>query len=165
MFELSFGEILLFTTVALVVLGPERLPVLARFLGRTLAKIQNMVQNAKAELGADIGLHDFQKMKAELEASAEHFKADLQQQAQQLQDIQAQAQSGLPSWHHSHWSDEDDDMEIERHWVQQQQHAPKSMSIAQQSRHRRKNLRPYQHVNLHAKRIGARRQHKQISHG
>ncbi|AUZ05477.1 MULTISPECIES: Sec-independent protein translocase protein TatB [Vitreoscilla] len=163
MFELSFGEILLFTTVALIVLGPERLPVLARFLGRSLAKIQNMVHNAKAELGADMGLQDFQQMKADLQASAQSLKDDLQQQAQQ---IQQDIQPSLPSWHHSHWSqEEDEDMLAERVWTaQQQQHLPKT-TLAQQSRQRRKNIRPYQHINPRAKRIGARRQHKQISHG
>lgn len=162
MFELSFGEILLFTTVALIVLGPERLPVLARFLGRTLARIQNMVNNAKAELGADMGLQDFQQMKADLQASAQSLKDDLQQQAQQ---IQQDIQPSLPSWHHSHWQNEvDDDMLSERAWTAQQQNMPKS-TVAQQSRQRRKNIRPYQHINPRAKRIGARRQHKQISHG
>lgn len=163
MFELSFGEILLFTTVALIVLGPERLPVLARFLGRTLAKIQNMVHNTKAQLGADMGLQDFEQMKADLQASAQSLKDDLQQQAQQ---IQQDIQPSLPSWHHSNWhSDADDDMLSERAWTMQQQQSSPKATVAQQSRQRRKNIRPYQHINPRAKRIGARRQHKQISHG
>lgn len=139
MFELSFAEILIFSVVALIVLGPEKLPVLARFAGRTLAKIQNMVHNVKAELGAEMGLQELEQMKSQLQWSAQNLKHDLQQQADALkQDLQGQMTSFASS------SSEDD---LERAWTLGQQVSATKPSLVQQSRQRRRQIRLTRHSN------------------
>ena len=50
MFEISFGEILLIGVVALVVLGPERLPTVARTLGALVGRAQRFVATVKADI-------------------------------------------------------------------------------------------------------------------
>ena len=97
MFELSFGEILLFTIVALIVLGPERLPALARFLGRWMAKIQNLVNNVKAEISAEIAVDDLKQMRDEFQASAQTIRDDLREQAAQLQQVKQDVDE-IPYW-------------------------------------------------------------------
>ena len=177
MFELSFGEILLFTIVALIVLGPERLPALARFLGRWMAKIQNLVNNVKAEISAEIAVDDLKQMRDEFQASAQTIRDDLRAQAAQLQQVK-QDVDDIPYWDKlppqrrpedfGVYSD-DDDMAAERAWTAAAQeaaaHHGQAVSLAQQSRRRRKDVRPYQHINRQAQRIGARRQLKQGRHG
>ena len=177
MFELSFGEILLFTIVALIVLGPERLPALARFLGRWMAKIQNLVSNVKAEISAEIAVDDLKQMRDEFQASAQTIRDDLREQAAQLQQVK-QGVDEIPYWDrlppqkrpedfsiHS----EDAEMAEERAWLMAQQqasdHEARGRSLSQLSRQRRKNIRPYLHINRQAQRIGARRQMKQSRHG
>ena len=177
MFELSFGEILLFTIVALIVLGPERLPALARFLGRWMAKIQNLVSNVKAEISAEIAVDDLKQMRDEFQASAQTIRDDLRDQAAQLQQVKQEV-GDIPYWDRlppqkrpedfgiiSEYSD----MAEERAWLLAQQqageHATHGRSLSQLSRRRRKDIRPYQHINRQAQRIGARRQMKQSRHG
>ena len=177
MFELSFGEILLFTIVALIVLGPERLPALARFLGRWMAKIQNLVNNVKAEISAEIAVDDLKQMRDEFQASAQTIRDDLREQAAQLQQVKQDVDE-IPYWDklppqkrpedfgiHS----EDAEMAEERAWLMAQQqaseHEARGRSLSQLSRQCRKNIRPYLHINRQAQRIGARRQMKQSRHG
>ena len=177
MFELSFGEILLFTIVALIVLGPERLPALARFLGRWMAKIQNLVSNVKAEISAEIAVDDLKQMRDEVQASAQTIRDDLRDQAAQLQQVKQEV-GDIPYWDRLPPQkrpedfgiiSEDSDMAEERVWLLAQQqageHETRGRSLSQLSRRRRKDIRPYQHINRQAQRIGARRQMKQSRHG
>ena len=64
---------------------------------------------------------------------------------------------------------EDAEMSEERAWLMAQQqasdHEARGRSLSQLSRQRRKNIRPYLHINRQAQRIGARRQMKQSRHG
>ena len=177
MFELSFGEILLFTIVALIVLGPERLPALARFLGRWMAKIQNLVNNVKAEISAEIAVDDLKQMRDEFQASAQTIRDDLREQAAQLQQVKQDVDE-IPYWdklppqkrpEDFGIHNEDVEMAEERAWLMAQQqasdHDARGRSLSQLSRQRRKNIRPYLHINRQAQRIGARRQMKQSRHG
>lgn len=174
MFELSFGEILLFTTVALIVLGPEKLPALARFLGRMTAKVQNLVNNVKAEISAEIAVDELKMVRDQFEASAQSIRDDLHQQAKQLHEVKQEVDN-IPYWDKLPpqrtpadfgIAMDDDDMQAERDWVARAQtHIEQPISLAQKSRRRRKDVRPYQHINRHNQRIGARRQHKLNQHG
>ena len=177
MFELSFGEILLFTIVALIVLGPERLPALARFLGRWMAKIQNLVNNVKAEISAEIAVDDLKQMRDEFQASAQTIRDDLREQAAQLQQVKQDVDE-IPYWDklppQKRPEDfgihrEDAEMAEERAWLMAQQQDSdfdaRGRSLSQLSRQHRKNIRPYLHINRQAQRIGARRQMKQSRHG
>ena len=173
MFELSFGEILLFTTVALIVLGPERLPALARFLGRWMAKIQNLVNNVKAEISAEIAVGDLKKMRDDIHNTALDVRAGLNDQAQQFRQIK-QDVGDIPYWDTLSPQktladfDHDADMDAECAWIAEQQETAlpsPNAALSQQSRRRRRDIRPYQHINRQAQRIGARRQHKIARHG
>ena len=50
MFDVGFSELLLCFVVALVVLGPQKLPAVARTLGRWTARARSYVRNLSAEL-------------------------------------------------------------------------------------------------------------------
>ena len=59
MFEVGFSELLLVGIVALLVLGPERLPVAARTLGRGLGQARRAMQGLRTQLEREIELPNF----------------------------------------------------------------------------------------------------------
>lgn len=75
MFGMDFTELLIIGVVALVVLGPERLPRVARMLGHLVGRTQRYVSNLKAEIDREIKLEELKKLQAEFqqaEANARH---------------------------------------------------------------------------------------------
>jgi len=58
MFEIGFGELLLVALVALLVLGPERLPVAARVTGLWIGRLRRSFSSIRAEVEREIGADD-----------------------------------------------------------------------------------------------------------
>ncbi|MEN5305130.1 MULTISPECIES: Sec-independent protein translocase protein TatB [unclassified Pseudomonas] len=58
MFEVGFSELLLVGVVALLVLGPERLPVAARTLGRGLGQARRAMNGLRAQMEREIDMPD-----------------------------------------------------------------------------------------------------------
>ncbi|KDN13377.1 twin arginine-targeting protein translocase TatB [Snodgrassella communis] len=77
MFGLGFGEILLIAVVALVVLGPERLPKVARSAGLWVGRIQNFINNVKTELSQQAGVAEFRQARDSIEATARALEYDV----------------------------------------------------------------------------------------
>ncbi|GGY15371.1 Sec-independent protein translocase protein TatB [Paludibacterium paludis] len=78
MFDISFGELLLIGGVALVVLGPERLPEVARTLGALVGRAQRFVASVKADIGQEARLDELALLRQDVEATARHFSAQLE---------------------------------------------------------------------------------------
>ena len=62
MFDISFSEILVIATVALIVLGPERLPKVARTLGHLFGRAQRYVNEVKNDIQREMELEELKKM-------------------------------------------------------------------------------------------------------
>ena len=77
MFDFGLGELLLVGVVALIVIGPERLPKAARMAGNMVGKLQRLVSSVKQELNTQIELEELRKAKQEFESAASQFKDDL----------------------------------------------------------------------------------------
>ena len=93
MFEIGFWEMVLIGVVAMIVIGPERLPGLARTAGMWLGKARRMVADVKAEVDRELHLEDIkQSLRQQVElADINQMKQDLTAQAKALQeDIQAE---------------------------------------------------------------------------
>jgi sec-independent protein translocase protein TatB len=69
LFDLDFSKIAVVSAVALVVIGPEKLPGVARTLGTMLGKAKRYVSDVKAEVNRTMELDELKKMK-ETKASA-----------------------------------------------------------------------------------------------
>lgn len=69
MFEISFTEILVIATVALVVIGPERLPKVARTLGHLFGRAQRYVNDVKSDIQREMELEELKKWKTSVEGA------------------------------------------------------------------------------------------------
>ena len=58
MFDIGFWELGIIGVVALVVIGPERLPGVARTIGRWVASMQRFVSSVKADIDSEINKHE-----------------------------------------------------------------------------------------------------------
>ena len=88
MFDIGFGELLLIAVVALVVLGPERLPKAARFAGLWVRRARAQWYSVKSELERELEAE-------ELKRRMQDTQAALKQAQTRLQDELGQAQTQL----------------------------------------------------------------------
>jgi sec-independent protein translocase protein TatB len=70
MFDFGFNQLALIGAVALVVLGPEKLPRVARTFGHLFGKAQRYMADVKAEVNRSIELDELKKMKTQFEDAA-----------------------------------------------------------------------------------------------
>jgi sec-independent protein translocase protein TatB len=78
LFELGFVKLLVIAVVALVVVGPERLPTVARNVGKWMAKMRRYVDDVKADFNRQGELAELRKFKEEVTSAATSFKDEMQ---------------------------------------------------------------------------------------
>lgn len=100
MFDFGFSELLLISVIALVVLGPERLPKAARMAGSLVGRVQRMVGSVKQELSAQIEMDELRKAKSEFESAAESLRSGLGSTSESLRKDLDDISDGLkvPAW-------------------------------------------------------------------
>ncbi len=95
MIEFGFDKLALIGAVALIVIGPERLPRVARTVGHLLGKAQRYVADVKAEVNRSIELEELKKMKGQIEDAARDVEHSVSEEMRQttaaLEDAWAQA--------------------------------------------------------------------------
>ena len=74
MIDFGFDKLALIGAVALIVIGPEKLPKVARTVGHMLGKAQRYVADVKAEVNRSIELDELKKMKTEFEDAARNVE-------------------------------------------------------------------------------------------
>ena len=70
MFDIGFSEIFVIALVALIVIGPERLPKVARTLGHLFGRMQRYVNDVKADITREMELDELRKLQASVEDAA-----------------------------------------------------------------------------------------------
>ncbi|PPE69313.1 Sec-independent protein translocase subunit TatB [Caldimonas thermodepolymerans] len=81
MIDFGFDKLALIGAVALIVIGPEKLPRVARTVGHLLGKAQRYVADVKAEVNRSIELEELKKMKTEFEDAARNVEREVSQAA------------------------------------------------------------------------------------
>jgi sec-independent protein translocase protein TatB len=94
MFDIGFSELLVIGVVALVVIGPERLPKVARTVGLLLGRAQRYVSDVKSEIHREIELDELKKLKADMEEASQRIQGELQTS---FKDIEVAVQGPEPS--------------------------------------------------------------------
>jgi sec-independent protein translocase protein TatB len=85
MFDVGFSELIVIAIVALVVIGPERLPKVARTVGHLLGRMQRYVNDVKADISREMQLDELKKLQAEVKDSARSFERSMSSEFQELQ--------------------------------------------------------------------------------
>jgi sec-independent protein translocase protein TatB len=77
MFDLGFSEMAVAAVVALVVLGPERLPRVARQAGQWIGKLQRYVADVKSDINRQMDLEDLRKLQTEVTSAAREVETSV----------------------------------------------------------------------------------------
>ncbi|MBM3358316.1 MAG: Sec-independent protein translocase subunit TatB [Betaproteobacteria bacterium] len=77
MFDIGFTELLLIAVVALIVIGPERLPSVARTLGHLFGRMQRYVSDVKADISREMELDELKKLHSSMEDAARSFESSV----------------------------------------------------------------------------------------
>jgi sec-independent protein translocase protein TatB len=94
-FDIGFSEMVVCAVVALVVIGPERLPKVARTLGVLFGRLQRYVAQVKSDINREMDMADLGKVKTEFESAARSFESDFKAQAAEVEREVRDAQSAL----------------------------------------------------------------------
>jgi len=87
MFDVGFSELIVIAVVALVVIGPERLPKVARTAGHLLGRLQRYVNDVKADISREMQLDELKKLQSEMQESASSFERGINTEIQAVQQI------------------------------------------------------------------------------
>ncbi len=77
MIEISFGKLVLLALIALIVLGPEKLPGAARTAGALLRRVRSGWDNVRAEVERELQIEEIKRTAREAAARAEAAQAEL----------------------------------------------------------------------------------------
>jgi sec-independent protein translocase protein TatB len=97
MLDIGFSKLLIVGGIALVVIGPERLPRLARMAGTLLGRAQRYVADVKAEVNRSIEVEELSRMKREFETGARDVENSLTRDLDQATSEVNQALQGADS--------------------------------------------------------------------
>ena len=86
MFDISFSEILVIATAALIVLGPERLPKVARTLGHLFGRAQRYVNEVKNDIQQEMELEELKKWKTSIEEAGQTVENNVQMEVNKFQE-------------------------------------------------------------------------------
>jgi sec-independent protein translocase protein TatB len=100
-FDIAFSEIVVIGVVALVVIGPERLPKVARTLGHMFGRLQRYVNEVKADISREMELDELRKLKSEVQSAARDIETSMSDAARGFESgaraIESQLNEGASS--------------------------------------------------------------------
>ena len=103
MLDLGLSKMALIGAVALIVIGPEKLPRVARTVGTLLGKAQRYVADVKAEVNRSMDLEELKKMKDTVESAARDVEQSVQTTASDFEKDWAETTAGLSSPEPTGW--------------------------------------------------------------
>jgi len=80
MFDIAFSELIIIALVALIVIGPERLPKVARTMGHLFGRLQRYVSQVKTDISREMELDELRKLKGSMEDAARGLERGFQRE-------------------------------------------------------------------------------------
>jgi sec-independent protein translocase protein TatB len=77
MFDIGFSELALIAVVALIVLGPDRLPKAARTMGHLFGRLQRYVNDVKADISREMELDELKKLQQQVQGAAREIETSM----------------------------------------------------------------------------------------
>ena len=84
MFDVNFSEMMVIAVVAFIVIGPERLPKVARTLGHLLGRGQRYISSVKADIARDIGIEELRQLQEKVQKEYKSAEEAVNQVTQTL---------------------------------------------------------------------------------
>ena len=86
MFDVSFGELMVIAVVALIVIGPEKLPKVARTLGLLAGRMQRYVATVKSDIERELRTEELRKLHGDITQATGKLESDMAQEIRHAQD-------------------------------------------------------------------------------
>jgi sec-independent protein translocase protein TatB len=80
MFDVGFSELILIGLVALIVIGPQRLPTVARTVGHLLGRLQRYVNDVKSDISREMQLEELKKLQEQVASQAHDMEKQVTEQ-------------------------------------------------------------------------------------
>lgn len=96
MFDFAFSELVVVLLVALVVVGPERLPKVARTAGHLWGRMQRYVHSVKSDIANDIALEEARQLRGSIGKEIASVEQTMHEARMTIEQKILQAQQGLP---------------------------------------------------------------------
>src|SRR3954469_15292298 len=77
MFDIGFSELLVIGIVALIVIGPQKLPRVARTVGHLAGRLQRYVADVKADINREMELDELRKMRDSMQKAASDIETSV----------------------------------------------------------------------------------------
>ena len=97
MFDIGFTELMVIALVALIVIGPERLPRVARTLGHLAGRLQRYVADVKADINREVELDELRKMRDSMQQAASSMESDFNAELRKTETDLNTALEGAPA--------------------------------------------------------------------
>jgi sec-independent protein translocase protein TatB len=85
MFDIGFSELMVIGLVALIVIGPEKLPRMARTVGHLAGRLQRYVADVKTDINREIELEELKKMRDSMQQAASEMQTSVQSELSKTQ--------------------------------------------------------------------------------
>ena len=85
MFDISFTEIMVIAVVALIVVGPERLPKVARTLGHLLGRVRRYVGDVKNDIQREMEVEELNELHTSVQEAAHSIENSVREEVSELQ--------------------------------------------------------------------------------
>jgi sec-independent protein translocase protein TatB len=92
-FDFGFSELMIIAIVGLIVIGPERLPRVARTLGHLFGRMQRYVTEIKADINREVELDELRKLQSSMKEAAQEIQDSVSKQVNFIEDEVKQAES------------------------------------------------------------------------
>lgn len=97
MFDIGMWELFVIGVVALIVIGPEELPRVARTTGHLLGRLRRYVSDVKSDISREMEMADLKRMQESVTESARELQHSLNEQAQALEQQFSQVAADVPA--------------------------------------------------------------------
>lgn len=85
MFDVGLSELMVIAVVALVVIGPERLPKVARTAGHLLGRLQRYVNDVKADINREMQLDELKKMQQQMTEQVQSIESSVNHEIREVE--------------------------------------------------------------------------------
>lgn len=97
MFDISFSELMIIAVVTLLVVGPDKLPQLARTVGAFVGRLQRYVAQVKEEVNREVRFEELQSLQQEIKEGKRKVEASMMDGVDDIHAVVSSAESSLNS--------------------------------------------------------------------